>query len=60
MRAARRMGAMSTLSSTPRRTLPSPPDGFGLPAWAWPVLGLVAGSLLVVVIHGTCFVDPNC
>ncbi len=32
----------------------------GLPAWAWPMIGLGAGLLMVVVVYGTCFVDPDC
>jgi cobalamin synthase len=34
-------------------------ENLGLPEWAWPVIGLVAGAALVVVIHGTCFVEPQ-
>lgn len=32
----------------------------GLPGWAWPVIGLVAGLALVAVVHGYCFIDPTC
>ncbi len=45
-------------------TLPHPRDlkvdDLGLPAWAWPLLGLGTGLLLVVVIHGTCFLKEGC
>jgi hypothetical protein len=35
-------------------------ENLGLPAWAWPVLGLTVGLTLVVVVYGTCFIDPQC
>ncbi|WP_124848473.1 hypothetical protein [Acidipila sp. EB88] len=41
-------------------TLPRTRNNSPLPGWAWPLVGLVAGSLLVVVIHGTCFIKPDC
>ncbi len=45
-------------------TLPDPRDlnieKLGLPAWAWPLLGLTAGLVLVVTVYGTCLVDPEC
>jgi cobalamin synthase len=34
-------------------------DKLGLPAWAWPLIGLTAGLALVVLVHSTCFVDPT-
>ena len=36
------------------------PEDLGIPSWAWPLLGLTAGILLVIVVHGTCFIDPDC
>lgn len=36
------------------------PEGFGLPGWAWPLIGLSAGIALVIVVHGTCFLKEDC
>jgi len=35
------------------------PEGFGLPGWAWPLIGLGAGIVLVIVVHGTCFLKED-
>jgi cobalamin synthase len=35
-------------------------ENLGLPEWAWPLIGLTAGAILVLVVHGTCFVEPDC
>jgi cobalamin synthase len=35
-------------------------ENLGLPQWAWPLIGLAAGAVLVFVVHGACFVDPEC
>jgi hypothetical protein len=46
------------------RILPDPDsiklENLGLPDWAWPLIGLAAGAVLVLVVHGTCFVEPEC
>ncbi len=45
---------------TPSSTASNIPEGFGLPPWAWPLIGLGAGIALVIVVHGTCFLKEDC
>ncbi len=50
------MGGMTTLPDPRKVNI----EDFGMPTWAWPVMGLTAGLALVILVYGTCFVDPNC
>lgn len=39
---------------TPDIHLDPKAQGFGLPSWYWPLIGLTAGLALVIVINETC------
>jgi hypothetical protein len=41
--------------TSPRFHLDANSQGFGLPHWSWPLIGLTAGLALVIVINETCF-----
>lgn len=40
--------------TTPKLPLDVTAEGFGLPPWYWPLIGLTAGLALVIVINETC------